>query len=198
MEADQRAVVSHPRLLPTSRRTLLGPRDGVVNLHRAGGVARDGKGVGRRQQMHGLSMSIRNLPRIDRDLVERIQDRGDLEPASLTEVATYPLTGHRRRALDPVHGPVGEVHEQPHRREQLGLVEQLGCLGGVEPPGLRARGLWGGAVSGQVAGIVLALPYGVRLQDLHPWTGLAMINTALTRRWSRHEVSPIASSTWAR
>src|SRR5680860_398239 len=57
MEADHRAVVPDTRLLLTSGRTSFGPRDGVVHLHVAGGVGREGKGVGRRQQMHGLSMS---------------------------------------------------------------------------------------------------------------------------------------------
>ena len=67
----------------------------MVDLHRAGGVAGEREGVGRGEQVYGVSMSVRDLVGIDGDLVEGVEDRGDLEPAPLTEMLPDPLRGDR-------------------------------------------------------------------------------------------------------
>ena len=55
-------------------------------------VGGEGEGVGRGEQVHGLSMSLRDLIGIDAGPGSGgPADRGDLEPAPFTEMGAHPL-----------------------------------------------------------------------------------------------------------
>ena len=69
-------------------------------------------------------MSGRDLPGVDRRLVERIEDRGDAEPALLAQVLADPLGGDGVGSLDSRHRSAvsGEVHVELDHRQQRGVV----------------------------------------------------------------------------
>jgi hypothetical protein len=96
----------------------------VVDLNATRRARGEREDVGRRHQVHGLSMSVGDLMAVDRGLTQRIHHRGDLEPAPLAEMFTHPPVGDRPHPLDPGGpGPAG-VHEQPHRGQELRLVDR--------------------------------------------------------------------------
>ena len=130
VQADHGSVVPDPGL--SEPRLILCVQAMVWSICIAGWCWRRGEGVGRGEQVHGLSVPLGDLVGIDR-VWSRGRGPGDLEPAPVPEVAAYPVGGDRVGALDPGDELLGEVGEEPHGGQQLGVVEEVGCLGGVEP-----------------------------------------------------------------
>ncbi len=107
----------------------------MVHLLLARQAGGEGEGVGRRHQMHGLSMSVGDLVCIDRGLASEVENRLDLEAAGRPEPFTDPQVGDRTVALHAgdafvVDAGVG-VDVVVHHRRAVG--DRVGA-------GVRARG----------------------------------------------------------